>query len=212
MRTLLLINFTILTIACFGQKVPLKPARAIPQIYVYNIHGDTTNLKAVSNNKVTFIDFWFIPCGPCFVEMNMLHKIYARYKYNPNVAFLTVTLTDSAFVRPLIENRNTNSNETYNYFKKLADLDTFKLPVYFIKDVSSVQKSLKKDKIGYTGRGERPLKERSNYPNMIFGFTAYPTIMIFNKYGQLMYNKTGFTKASEKSQQKAIEEVIDHGL
>ena len=202
-----------MTVACLGQKAPPKPVRTIPQIHVYNIHGDTTNLKAISSNKVTFIDFWFTPCRPCFFEMNILHKLYARYKYNPNVAFLTVTLTDSAFVRPLIENRNTGSNETYNYFKKLADLDTFKLPVYFIKDVSSVQKSLKKrDKIGYTGYGEGPLKERSNYPNKIFGFTAYPTIMIFNKYGQLMYNKTGFTKASEKSQQKAIEEVIDQGL
>src|SRR6187401_1495064 len=118
MRTLLFTIFSLLTMASLGQKIPKKLVKVIPQLSVYDINGETTDLKIISNNKVTFIDFWFIPCGPCFVEMNMLHRLYDKYKDDANVAFLTITFTDSAFARPLIENRNTDANETYDYFKK----------------------------------------------------------------------------------------------
>ncbi|MDE3213464.1 MAG: redoxin domain-containing protein [Bacteroidota bacterium] len=214
MKPLLFTTFTFLTISSFGQKVLRKPVKVIPQISIYNINGDTTNLKKVSDNKVTFIDFWFIPCGPCFVEMNMLHKLYAKYKDNPNVAFLTITLTDSAFVRPLIENRNTTTNDTYDYFKTLALLDTFKLPVYFLKDVASTMTSFKKEKIGFSGHGESKTKQinYSQYPDNIFGFSGYPTIFIFDKEGNRIYSKTGFTKNGEKKQQKNIEVLINAKL
>ena len=212
--TQLFIGFTILAISSFGQKVVRKPVKVIPQFSVYNIHGDTTNLKAISSNKVTFIDFWFIPCGPCFVEMNMLHKLYAKYKDNPNVAFLTITITDSAFVRPLTENRNTDSNETYDYFKRLAELNSFELPVYFFKGHDSKMISFKKTKVGYRGHSEPGNKATDDtvYPDHIFGFSGYPTIFIFDKKGNVIYNKTGFRKDGEKQQQKNIEALINKEL
>ncbi|MDQ6844265.1 MAG: redoxin domain-containing protein [Bacteroidota bacterium] len=214
MKILIVTTFTLLTIALFGQKVLRKPVKIIPQFPIYNINGDTTNLKAISNNKVTFIDFWFIPCGPCFAEMNMLHKLYAKYKNNSNVAFLTITLTDSAFVRPLIENRNTSTNDTYDYFKTLALLDTFKLPVYFLKGTTSKMTSFKKAKVGFSGHGEPRTKENdyTQYPDNIFGFSGYPTIFIFDKKGNMIYNKTAFTKEGEKQQEKNIEVLINAKL
>lgn len=200
--------------ASFGQRMLRKPVKVIPQLSVYNIKGDTTNLKTISNNKVTFIDFWFIPCGPCFAEMNMLHKLYAKYKDNPNVSFLTITLTDSAFVRPLIENKNTATNDTYDYFKALAQLDTFRLPVYFLKGVGSKMTSFKKAKVGFIGHGELKTKDADDtqYPDNVFGFSAYPTIFIFDKKGNRIYNKTAFTKEDEKQQQKRIEALINEKL
>ena len=214
MKTLLFTTFTFLTITSVGQTVLKKPVKVIPQLSIYNINGDTTNLKAISNDKVTFIDFWFIPCGPCFAEMNMLHKLYAKYKDNPNVAFLTITFTDSAFVRPLIENRNTSTNDTYDYFKTLALLDTFKLPVYFLKGAASKMTSFKKAKVGFSGHGEPKTKKTdyTQYPDNIFGFSGYPTIFIFDKKGNVIYNKTSFTKEGEKQQQKNIEALINAKL
>lgn len=141
MKTLLSVTFTILAITSFGQKEFRKPVKVMPQLSIYDINGNTTTLKAFSNNKIIFIDFWFIPCGPCFLEMTMLHKLYAEYKDNPNVAFLTITISDTSLVRPLVENRNTNNNKTYNYFKSLTQLDTFRLPVYFLKGNSLQTKS-----------------------------------------------------------------------
>jgi len=197
--------------ASLGQKIPKKPVKVIPQLSVYDINGETTDLKIISNNKVTFIDFWFIPCGPCFVEMNMLHRLYGKYKDDPNVAFLTITFTDSAFARPLIENRNTDANETYDYFKKLAGLDTFKLPVFFLKDIDAKMRSFKKSKAGFSGQNEPKTQEidHTKYPDNIFGFSGYPSIFIFDKKGNLIYNKTGFTKEDETKQQKKIEALIN---
>ena len=214
MKSLLFTIFAILANCSFGQKVLGKPVKAIPQLFVYNIHGDTTNLKTISSNKVTFIDFWFIPCGPCFVEMNMLHKLYTKYKDNPDVAFLTITFTDSAFVRPLIENRNTDSNETYDYFKNLAVLDTFKLPVFFINGIDTKMRSFKRSKVGFSGHNEAKIKDidYTKYPDFIFGFSGYPTIFIFDKRGNIIYNKTGFSKKAEKQQQQSIEALINATL
>lgn len=214
MKPLLFITFSLLTTVSVGQRIIKKSIKVIPKLSVYDINGDTTNLKAISNNKVTFIDFWFIPCGPCFAEMNMLHKLYAHYKDNPNVAFLTITLTDSAFVRPLIENRNTSTNDTYDYFKTLASLDSFKLPVYFLKNATSKMASFKKAKVGFSGHGEPKTKEtdHTQYPDNVFGFSGYPTIFIFDKKGNMIYNKTGFTKDNERRQQKNIEALINAKL
>ena len=212
MKTLLFITFSLLTFTVLGQKKAIKPVKEIPQLSIYNLNGDASNLKTISSGKVTFIDFWFIPCGPCFLEMNMLHKLYAKYKDNPNINFLTITLTDTAFVRPLIENRNSDSNETYDYFKSLANLDTFNLPVYFIKGVTLKQKSFIKAGTVYSGKGQGKTKSNTETPGNVFGFSAYPTIFIFDKKGNTIYNKTGFTKEGEMQQAKNIETIINSKL
>jgi hypothetical protein len=144
--------------------------------------------------------------------MNMLHKLYYKFKDNPNFRFLTITLTDSAFVRPLIENRNTDSNETYDYFKSLASIDTFKLPVYFIKNVIEKQKSFRKDKSAYYGRAEPRSRDTKFYPDNLFGFSGYPTIFIFDKSGNTIYSNTGFIKKNEDLQKKSIEDIIAKNL
>lgn len=186
-----------MAITCLGQKVLRKPVKVMPQLTIYYINGNTATLKDLSNNKVTFIDFWFIPCGPCFVEMNMLHKLYAEYKDNPSVAFLTITFSATSLVRPLVENRNTSDNKTYNRFKSLAQLDTFRLPVYFLKGNSLQRTSFIEAKI---------------YPENIFGFSGHPTIFIFDKKGNMIYNKTAFTKEGEKQQKTNIETFINSKL
>ncbi len=214
MKTLLFITFSLFTFTVFGQKATGKPVKVIPQLSIYNINSDTSDLKTISSGKVTFIDFWFIPCGPCFAEMNMLHKLYLKYKDNPSVSFLTITITDSSFVRPLLENRNTLTNDTYEYFKTLAKLDTFKLPVYFIKGIERKMTSFKKAKVGFSGHGEPVSKDTdySIYPDTIFGFSGYPTIFIFDKKGNAIYNKTAFSKDGEKQQQRTIETIINKNL
>lgn len=208
----MLIAVVCLTNLVFGQKKDIPPLKQIPSVSLYNLQGDTSNLLTLAKDKITFIDFWFIPCGPCFAEMNLLHKLYSKYKNNPNVQFITITLTDSAFVRPLIQNIDNDTNHTYSYFKSLSKLDTFKLPTYFIKGVTSKQKSFVKSGIGFTGKGEWANVKNNLDPTKLFRFTSYPTILIYNKKGQLIYNKTGFTEGGEKQQQKNIETAIEKNM
>lgn len=209
MRKLLTITILLFFVSSFGQKKLIEPIKQIPSVTLYNLSGDTSNLLTLAKDKITFIDFWFIPCGPCFGEMNLLHKLYSKYKDNPSVRFITITFTDSAFVRPLTENRNTDSNQTYSYFKTLSQLDTFRLPVYFMKNAISKQTSFIKSKFGFAGKGEGFSKDKSQFPGQIFRFSGYPTVLIFDKSGQLIYNKTGFTDSGEKQQYLTIQSIID---
>lgn len=194
-----------------AQKPKKTAILTIPQLSLYTTKGNNIDLKTISKDRITFIDFWFVPCGPCFKEMNMLHRLYAKYKNNPNVSFLTISTTDSAFVRPLIENRNAPNNDTYSYFKELSGLQTFKLPVYFIKNATNKSISFKKG-AGYSGQNEASKKDNSLFPDHVFGFSRYPSIFIFDKKGRIIYKKTGFTTAEEKKQQKEIERLIDTRL
>ena len=214
MKSLLTLVYTLLVLILVGQKTSRTSVKIIPQLSIYDIKGDTTSLEAISVGKVTFIDFWFIPCGPCFEEMNMLHKLYSKYLGNPNVSFLTITITDSSFVRPLIENRNTSSNETYNYFKKLSQLDTFKLPVYFIKGVNYKVISLRNENDKFNGQLDPSIikADMTVYPNNVFGFEGYPTIFMFDKNGNTLYSNTGFMKKGEGRQMKRIQDIIEKNL
>ncbi|MEO6852142.1 MAG: hypothetical protein ABI203_03160, partial [Mucilaginibacter sp.] len=74
----------------------------LPNIQLYDLHGKHTTLAALSKGKITFIDNWFIPCPPCFREMGMLHKLYFKYRGNPNVNFITICRTDSGIVKKFI--------------------------------------------------------------------------------------------------------------
>lgn len=214
MKPPLALIFYFLSFTLSGQVAKLTPVKQIPQVSLYNTTGERSNLAVISKNKVTIIDFWFIPCGPCFIEMNMLHDIYARYKDNPNVLFLTISITDSAFVRPLTENRNALNNDTYDYFKQLAKLDTFKLPVYFMKDGTVKMISFVKSKQGYSGHSEPWGQNNADslLAPHVFGFSANPTIFIFDKNGNIIYNHTGFLKKDQIMLETTIARIISKNL
>jgi thiol-disulfide isomerase/thioredoxin len=209
MRVLITVVILLFINCSFGQKKVNGPIKQIPDVQLYNLNGDTFNLLTLSKNKITFIDFWFVPCGPCFLEMNLLHKLYNKYKDNPNISFLTITFTDSAFIRPLTENRNVANNQTYNYFKSLSKIDTFRLPVYFMRNAIVKQNSFIESEIGFKGKSEGIPKDKSLFPSNIFQFSYYPTVLIYDKNGQLIYFNSGFTSSGEAKQKKQIESIIE---
>lgn len=44
--------------------------------------------------KVIFVDLWATWCGPCIAEFPAMEKLKARYKDNPNVVFVTISIDD----------------------------------------------------------------------------------------------------------------------
>jgi thiol-disulfide isomerase/thioredoxin len=214
MRPLLLIFLTLLWSITNGQKISKVALKTMPAAQLVDIDGNITNLLDLTKGKVTLIDFWFIPCGPCFQEMRMLHKIYNEYRSNASFSFLTITFSDSAFVKNLIENHNTDINEVYDYFKTLAKLDTFRLPVYFLKDYTTKMKRFKRNNNGegFSGSNLPSPKNEELSPASIFGFSAYPTILVFDKMGKLVYNRTGFNTKIELQELKEIEKIINSNL
>ncbi|MBE7178905.1 MAG: TlpA family protein disulfide reductase [Mucilaginibacter polytrichastri] len=62
-----------------------KPFRA------RNLEGEVFNMKDLAG-KVIVLNFWFINCPPCQLEMPELNKLFNRYKDNKDVVFFSVAL------------------------------------------------------------------------------------------------------------------------
>ena len=168
-----------------GNGVPVKKSSAhLPDIDVYDIHGKHTTLGTLGKNKVTFIDNWFIPCPPCFREMGMLHKLYFKYRSNPNVNFITICRTDSGIVKKFLA--KDKSLATFEgWYESNSGRSDFKLPVYFIPGCN--------EKI-YTGTvlAKYTPDDKTKCPDVQFVFHGYPTILIYDKKGKLIFKRTGF--------------------
>jgi thiol-disulfide isomerase/thioredoxin len=177
---------------------------SLPDIDVYDLNGKHTTLKQLGKNKVLFIDNWFIPCPPCFIEMKMLHKLYAKYAGNKDFCFITISRTDSSVVRKFIakDSSMTKYVNTYQYF---SQLDYFKLPVYFISGCNA--------KVEMAGKQLHALNpdDPTECPDYIFRFSGYPTVLIFDKKGKLILKKSGYD-GNEDTNTADIENVINPAL
>lgn len=164
------------------KKAPLDSA---PDIELLDINGKVVKLKELAKGKVLFIDNWFIPCPPCFFEMKMLHDLYAKYKGNKNFCFITISRTDRELVKKFIAKDPSLKKYTdqYEYFSTLS---SFSLPVYFLPGCDA-----KLELQGTNVHGLNPSDPLKCADN-IFGFGGYPTVVVFNKQGKLIFNKTGY--------------------
>ncbi|PAW93432.1 hypothetical protein CKK33_07980 [Mucilaginibacter sp. MD40] len=164
------------------KKAPLDSA---PDIELLDINGKVVKLKELAKGKVLFIDNWFIPCPPCFIEMKMLHDLYAKYKGNKNFCFITISRTDRDIVKRFIAKDPLLKKYTdqYEYF---STLDHFSLPVYFSPGCNA-KVQIEGEAVHWTETND-PAKCADN----IFGFSGYPTVVVFNKQGKLIFNKTGY--------------------
>ncbi|NHA05204.1 TlpA family protein disulfide reductase [Mucilaginibacter sp. HC2] len=187
-----------------NKKLKKDQHQYLPDIDVYDINGKHTTLRQLGKNKVLFIDSWFIPCPPCFREMNVLHQLYAKYKTNKNFNFITICRTDSAIARKFFA-QDKSMARYINMYHGFSHLKYFKLPVYFIPGCNEkiyVDRELTK----YTP------DDKAKCPDAQFGFHGYPTIVIFDKKGKLLFKKTGYDDDAEEAENTKIEQMIKEAL
>ncbi len=60
-----------------------------------DINGKKINTKAMAG-KIIVINFWFIKCPPCIMEMPELNKLTDEYAQDSSVVFISVALDDEA--------------------------------------------------------------------------------------------------------------------
>ncbi len=175
----------------------------LPNVAVYDSNGLQTTLRQLAKNKVLFIDCWFIPCPPCFVEMGALHKVYAQYANNKNLCFITICMTDSAQVKAFIR-QDTVMKAYVNQYQYFSGLKEFKLPVYFMPGCNS------KVPLGTKVLSHFAPNDRSKCPDVIFAFQAYPTSMVFDKQGKQVFKETGFDNLDQYEQRltKALNDAL----
>jgi len=65
-----------------------KPA---PAFSFVGVDGKTIDSKSIEG-KIAVIDFWATWCGPCRVSLPIMQKLYEKFKDNPKVVFLAVSV------------------------------------------------------------------------------------------------------------------------
>ncbi|WP_193218016.1 MULTISPECIES: TlpA disulfide reductase family protein [unclassified Imperialibacter] len=61
--------------------------------------------KSDLQGKVLVINFWFVGCAPCMVEMPELNQLYNNYKNNRQIVFLALAKSSEAKVRRFLERK-----------------------------------------------------------------------------------------------------------
>jgi len=69
-----------------------------------DLQGRKYDSKALVG-KIVVLNFWFINCGPCRLEIPELNKLVHQYKQRDDVVFLAVALDDRAAIQTFVEKR-----------------------------------------------------------------------------------------------------------
>lgn len=67
-----------------------------------DLQGNKYKLKDLQG-KVVVLNFWFIGCGPCRIEIPELNKLVEDYKDSSNIVFLAVALDSEREVEKFLE-------------------------------------------------------------------------------------------------------------
>ena len=71
----------------------LLPGVAATDFTMQDVDGKSVQFRSViGQGKVTFIDFWATWCGPCCAEIPYLEKLVEKYKDNPDIEFVSISL------------------------------------------------------------------------------------------------------------------------
>ena len=65
-----------------------------PDFVIIDIDGNRQKLSDL-RGKVLYIDVWATWCGPCVAEIPFIEKLYEKYKDNPHLEFVSISVDDS---------------------------------------------------------------------------------------------------------------------
>ena len=69
---------------------------------LFDINGNKLELKDVQG-KILVLNFWFINCPPCRMEIPDLNELVVEYKSNENVIFVGIALDDKAALKNFLK-------------------------------------------------------------------------------------------------------------
>ncbi|TAJ14272.1 TlpA family protein disulfide reductase [Marinilabiliaceae bacterium JC017] len=62
--------------------------KEFPGFQVTDLNGNNYNTEELKG-KIVVLNFWFIQCLPCQLEVSALNNLYEKYKDNPEVVFIS---------------------------------------------------------------------------------------------------------------------------
>ncbi|MBD2717273.1 TlpA family protein disulfide reductase [Microvirga sp. STR05] len=76
----------------------------LPAFKLRDLQGRKYDSKELAG-KIVVLNFWFINCGPCRLEIPELNKLVQHYAQRDDVVFLAVALDERAAVQAFVEKR-----------------------------------------------------------------------------------------------------------
>jgi len=65
-------------------------AKILPKLEAITLNG--SEYKLVTSKKITVINYWFLGCAPCRMEIPYLNELVKKYNNRPEIQFIAVTL------------------------------------------------------------------------------------------------------------------------
>jgi peroxiredoxin len=72
-----------------------KTGEKISSFKTKDINGNRVDLKALEG-KIVILNFWFIGCSPCRMEIPDLNKLVDSFKTNDKIVFIAIALDDKS--------------------------------------------------------------------------------------------------------------------
>ncbi|MGC6480312.1 MAG: TlpA family protein disulfide reductase [Flavobacteriaceae bacterium] len=108
--------------------------QALPPFALRDL-SDEINYLAKYTGKVVVINFWYIKCGPCFVEIPALNELVADYKKNKDVVFLAFSAQDTAAeIQDFLKENPFNYQHIPEAAAYAGELDIYAYPTHLIID------------------------------------------------------------------------------
>jgi thiol-disulfide isomerase/thioredoxin len=80
----------------YDQLVRLVKGTPASDFEMYDINGKTVRFHdVIGKGKVVYIDFWATWCGPCRQEFPHIERLVEKYKDNPNIEFIGISLDNN---------------------------------------------------------------------------------------------------------------------
>lgn len=74
---------------------------------IHDISGNRIKLSELKG-KIVVLNFWFIKCGPCVMEIPQLNQLQQSYSNNDNVVFLALTFDKEELVHQFLNSKPFN--------------------------------------------------------------------------------------------------------
>ena len=74
----------------------LLPGVQATDFTMKDVNGKDVQFRSViGQGKITYIDFWATWCGPCCAEIPYVEKLVEKYKDNPKIEFVSISLDNN---------------------------------------------------------------------------------------------------------------------
>lgn len=119
--------------AATGTSPQLSEGASLNPFTVDDMSGNKISLADLQG-KVVVLNFWFIACKPCQMEMPQLNDLVKKYANNKDVIFLAVTFDQKQAVEKYLQKNTFNYRQIADARQLIEDVQVMAFPTNVVLD------------------------------------------------------------------------------